>query len=227
MIEIKDRHTGVVLYVSETASTLRECLLLAIAAGANLSYANLSYANLDDANLRGADLSYANLGDANLRYANLGDANLRYANLRDANLRGADLSYANLRYANLRYANLRYANLRGADLSGANLGGIKEDIYEILSSRPDEVSGLLAAIKEGRVDGSTYEGECACLVGTLANVAALPYTDLGITPNEDRPAERFFLGISKGDTPATNPLSAIAAGWVEEWIAAQSTGGAA
>ena len=117
MHEIKSV-SGVVLYRSDGATSLREAVVAAVREGANLRGAYLSGANLRDANLSGAYLSGANLSGANLR-----DANLRDADLSGANLRGAYLSGANLRGANLRDAYLSGANLRGAYLSGANLSG--------------------------------------------------------------------------------------------------------
>jgi hypothetical protein len=190
---------------------------------ANLRDANLRGANLGDANLRDANLRDANLRDANLRGANLGDANLRDANLRDANLRGANLGDANLRDANLRGANLRDANLSGAYLGGANLLPIKADFIEVISQAPREVPALIAAIKEGRVDGSTYSGECACLVGTIANAQGCSVDSLQFTIPKDssRPAERFFMAIEKGDTPETNGASKVALEWAEAWLATQ------
>ena len=34
----------------------------------------------------------------------------------------------------------------------------------------------------------------------------------------NRPAERWFLAIREGDTPASNQVCAITAEWVEAWI---------
>ena len=178
---------------------------------------------LEKANLRGADLSGANLSDANLRGANLSDANLRGANLRganlsDADLRYADLSGANLSDANLRGANLSDANLRGADLSDADLMQFKADFFEILIHAANEVAGLRDALVNGNVDGSTYTGPCACLVGTIANVRQSAYTDMqGIKPDSRRPAEQWFMNIRKGDTPETNQVSKITLEWVDEF----------
>jgi uncharacterized protein YjbI with pentapeptide repeats len=187
--------------------------------GANLSGANLSGAYLSGAYLSGANLRGANLRDAYLRGANLRGANLSGANLRDAYLSGANLSGANLSGAYLSDAYLSGANLRGANLRGAKgLDEIRDDIYDILSSAPNEVPGLLAAIRDGKVDGSTYTGDCACLVGTIAKVRGCGYMDLGWEPNSSRPAERWFLAIARGDKPATNPVSALTESWVEEWL---------
>ncbi|MGF2270197.1 pentapeptide repeat-containing protein [Acinetobacter baumannii] len=121
---------------------------------ANLSYANLSYADLSYANLRDADLSYANLRDADLRdadlsYANLSYANLSCANLRDANLSYANLSYANLSYANLRDADLRGANLRDADLRGANLSCAKAAPLIVYGLRWDVIISGLGKMRIG------------------------------------------------------------------------------
>ncbi|HZV33174.1 MAG TPA: hypothetical protein VFB72_01255 [Verrucomicrobiae bacterium] len=113
------------------------------------------------------------------------------------------------------------ANLDGANLYGANLTPIRDDLWAVLSSNPAEVEGLRAAIAEGRIDGSTYTGECACLSGTLHNcaVAAGHADQFDFSGrNADRPIERFFLGIKKGDTPAANPLSKLALEWTDRWL---------
>ena len=147
--------------------------------------------------------SGANLRDADLRGANLGGADLRDANLRDANLGGADL---------------RDANLGGADLRGADLTPIRDDLWAVLCSAPAEVAGLRQAILDGKIDGSTYEGECACLVGTLAHVRRCRYDEIPtLAPNSARPAERFFAAIKPGDTPETSQFSKVALEWVDLW----------
>ena len=146
-----------------------------------------------------------------------------------ANLVGASLARASLARANLDGANLDGANLVGANLDGANLARakgvgdwtktIRDDIRTVLDAAPNEVPGLLAALWAGKVDGSTYEGECACLVGTVAKVRGVHYRSLGplLHPDSTRPAERWFLGIRKGDTPVTNPSAAFAAAVIAQW----------
>jgi hypothetical protein len=219
VIEIRNRWTNEVLFSVE-AETLRAACEAAIRAGANLSSANLRGANLRGANLRGADLDGADLDGADLDGADLGGANLGGANLYGADLSSADLSSANLRGANLRGANLRGADLYGARYAPTNLlEHIRRDIREILDAAPAEVGGLLQALWSGKVDGSTYEGECACLVGTIANVRGSRYDAIpGITPDTQRPAERWFMNIRKGDTPVTNPAAAYACAVVAEWM---------
>src|SRR5690606_8291282 len=97
---------------------------------------------------------------------------------------------------------------------------------EILSRAPDEVPGLLAALRDGRVDGSVYTGECACLVGTSANLRGVEVDELaGIKPDSTRPAERWFMRISRGDTPLTNASSAYAAAVIEHGLREHPTPG--
>ena len=138
---------------------------------------------------------------------------------------GANLRSANLRSADLGGANLCSADLRSADLGGANLGGadlqpIRADFYDVLSHAGKEVPALIDALKNGRVDGSTYTGECSCLVGTIATARGVDVygDDFGIQTDSNRPAERFFMGIRKGDTPETNQVSKIALEWAESWL---------
>ena len=140
------------------------------------------------------------------------------ADLRGADLRGADLRGAYLRGADLIGADLRGADLIGANLSGADLIGARTDLFDILLRAIPEVPGLLAALREGRVDGSTYTGACACLVGTIANVRGVDVGTLDYR-DSDRPAERWFLAIRKGDTPETSTIAKITEGWIVEFQA--------
>jgi hypothetical protein len=160
----------------------------------------------------------ASLRDAVIQAVD-GGADLRGANLRGANLRGANLRGANLRGANLRGADLRGANLGGANLGDADLAYFRDDVWAVLSSAPAEASAVLDALRAGRVDGSTYQGACACLVGTIANARHCAYDAIpALIPNSNRPAEQWFMQIHKGDTPETNPAASRAAEWVEQWL---------
>jgi hypothetical protein len=187
------------------------------------SKADLRGANLGDADLRGADLRGADLRGADLRGANLRGADLRGANLRGADLRGANLRGADLGGADLRGADLGGANLRGADLGGADLGEIKKDFFKVLEAACGEVLGLYDAIQRGKVNGSSYTGECACLVGTIANIRHEDYGALKIDlrPDSSRASEKWFLAIQTGDIPQSNQVSAITAGWMREWMDAK------
>ena len=184
---------------------------------ADLRDAYLRGADLRDAYLRGADLSGAylrgaDLRDADLRGAYLRDADLRDADLRDADLRDADLSGAYLRGAYLRGAYLRGAYLSGAYLSGADLRSVKADFFMILAMGHTEVPHLIKALREGRVDGSTYEGECACLVGTLENGGAS-----GVPHQSDSPAEQWFWPIRKGTKPGDDSEGGFRSAKALEW----------
>ncbi len=137
------------------------------------------------------------------------DADLRYAGLRDANLRGADLYGANLRGADLYGANLRSTNLYKLPVDFINQ--CSRDILFILMSLKSEMPHLKKMLIEGKVDGSQYEGDCACLVGTLAHgnkvdkvCESIPFYQKG-THNM---GETWFLNIREGDTPESNEFSA-------------------
>jgi len=197
---------------------------------ANLRAADLRHVDLVGADLREADLTCANLHAADLRHADLRDAVLHRADLHRADLRDADLRHANLSDTDLRETDLRAADLRGADLgvsdlstaalSPSTLRAFRDDFWAVLSSAPNEVVGLRNAIVLGRVKGSTYRGECACLVGTIANVRQCDVNTLGtLEPNPNRPAEVFFLGISLGDTPTNNLRAQLVLEWLDEWVA--------
>ncbi len=105
----------------------------------------------------------------------------------------------------------------------------KADIFAVLDTSPNEVPALLAALKEGRIQGEFYTGQCCCLVGTIANAKGIDAFDLpwrsidgldGVLKRDpDAPAERWFFSIQEGDKPSTSGRVAITVAWVEEWMA--------
>ena len=150
----------------------------------------------------------------------LSRAVLSDAVLRDAVLRGADLRDADLRGAVLRDADLSRADLRGADLRGVPIENLPEhyinncsrDMLFIFEHLKPELPGLREALVAGRIQGTQYEGDCACLIGTLGgntgkgakNVcSSLPYYDMGL----HNPAEQWFWQIREGDTPENNDFA--------------------
>ncbi len=174
--------------------------------------------------LEKAVASRAYLEGAYLEGAYLKGAYLKGADLKGANLKGAYLKGAYLKGADLEGANLKGAYLEGAYLEGANLTHIKNDLFALLLYAIPEIANLKKALIEGKVNGSTYEGECACLCGTLEKSSDEKIrTTIYDLRDSDRPIERFFLGIQTGDTPETNQISKIVFEWIEEFESIIST----
>ena len=101
-------------------------------------------------------------------------------------------------------------------------GDAKQDFLSIISDARDEIAGLIAALRDGRINGSVYSGDCACLVGTIANLRGVDVRTLHC--DSSRPAEKWFLMISEGDKPGYSSPGGYASGkaleWAEEYIAA-------
>ncbi len=211
--DIRNRWTGEVQLTAQIACD--ESALPSVRLGLAVRWARTNGADLRGADLRGAVLSGAVLSGADLRGADLSGADLSGAVLSGADLSGADLSGADLRDAVLSDAVLSDADLSGAVLSGAVLRSFKADLWLVLSSAQHEVHGLVSALREGRIDGSTYSGDCACLVGTIANVRGCPVSRL--ERDAGRPAERWFMMIKPGDRPGDDSGGGFAAKQALDW----------
>jgi hypothetical protein len=152
---------------------------------------------------------------ANLRDANLRNADLRNANLRNANLRDADICNADLRNANLRNADLRDAE----NIPEYIINLFKKDMLYVLMHSVKEVPFLKKKLLSGEINGTQYEGECCCLVGTLAKadggmenfVSQIPFYEKGLK----NPCEQLFFQIQEGDTPENNQFAKIALDVIE------------
>ena len=178
--------------------------------------------------LTGADLTGADLTGAVLTRAVLTRADLIGADLTDADLTGAILTRAVLTGAVLTRADLTRADLTRADLTGAVLTGavdipsialrpIRTDFFDVLLRARAEVPALLRALREGRIDGSTYLGACACLAGTISNLRGCSIEDLGFA-DSGRPIERWFMAIQSGNTPENHQVAKITEGWIVEFM---------
>jgi hypothetical protein len=190
--EIKNRFSGEVQITADI--DCEESAALSVKIGLAVKWAIKH-----NANLRGADLRGAYLGGADLRGADLGGAYLGGAYLRGANLRGADLG--------------------GANLGGANLRAFKHDLWGILIRYKNEVPELVNYIKQGKIDGSCYSGECSCLMGTFATIKNADIEDNKFSIKDAKsPAEQWFAMIKPGNTPENNFASKMALQWIEEFL---------
>ncbi len=78
-------------------------------------------------------------------------------------------------------------------------------IFQALKS---ELPFLREKLIKGEVNGTQYEGDCACLIGTLGNANGgvdkvcnvIPYYERGL----HNPGEQWFWQIREGDTPENN-----------------------
>ena len=108
-----------------------------------------------------------------------------------------------------RGANLRDANLRNIPQSYINQ--CSRDMLFIFQHLKKELPFLREKLVKGEVDGTQYDGECACLIGSLGNAddgvenvcKTIPYYDKGL----HNFGEQWFWQIHKGDTPKNNEFA--------------------
>ena len=142
------------------------------------------------------------------------------------NLYGANLYGANLVRANLVRANLVRANLEDANL-GNSLERFKQDFIAEVLKLPNELEALREFIVAGKIDGSTYSGECACLAGSFAKLKGIDKITSGgeisengcaFRANSASPREQWFMMIKPGDVPEKSFAARMALGWLDEAI---------
>ncbi len=227
IFQIKNRRTGIVQCECEIDAAF-DGASFGVRLGLAAKKALVAKADLRGADLSGAELHGCNLKESDLSWTKLSGADLSGTDLRGADLSGCNLHGCNLRESDLREANLRWTKLSGADLHGADLLHIKQDFLAEVLRLPNELEALRAALVEGRIDGSTYSGECCCLAGTLARAVGVEnYNGRTIVSapgiefhaNASSPRESFFSAIRPGDTPDKCSAAAVALAWTDEAIA--------
>ena len=229
--KITARWSDRIIFEGEYASH-RECVLDAIAKKADLSGSNLSGSNLSGSDLSGSDLRDSNLRgsdlrDSNLSGSNLSGSDLSGSDLSGSNLSGSDLSGSDLRGSDLSGSNLSGSNLSGSDLRDSNLRGFKADLIAEVLKLPDELENLRDMLNAGKIDGSTYSGECACLAGTIAKHRGVEISSGGkiqengcaFIADSGSLREQWFMQIRPGHTPETSPFAKAALDWIDEAIA--------
>lgn len=169
-------------------------------AEANLSRANLTGSNLSDSILCNVNLEHAFLDKAILRQTDLSGANLSYASFDNSFLFDTDLSYACLNHSSFINTYLNGVDLTGITFIDANLTPIKNDFFRILLRAIPEIHNLAKALIDGKIDGSVYNGDCACLCGTLEKSKNCRIREnVYVERNCDSPIESFFKNINPGD----------------------------
>ena len=209
----------------------------ALAEGKNLRGSDLRGVCLQDTNCIGLewdhiDLSFATIFDADFtdtslvatcfRGATVRKTNFCRATLADADLVEADFIRCKLddvawQYADITGTRFCHCGLSKSAFDSAKTHAIKADFWFVLAQAIPEIPALRKALVQGQIDGQAYTGPCCCLVGTLTKAKGCLRTRFD--SNQCRPAERFFMGIVEGDTPESNPVSALVLKWLDEFTA--------
>lgn len=107
-----------------------------------------------------------------------------------------------------------------------HLDRVKKDLFEILEKAPWEAYAVRQAIKQGKIDGTRYGGECCCIKGIIANNSGLGATDdfvtaYGITLDGYgySPVENYVRDIYPGMNPGNNEKCRQLLTWLDEFIA--------
>jgi len=111
-------------------------------------------------------------------------------------------------------------DISGTVKVGKGFESIRSDYFSILKNAIPEIPALISALKKGRINGSVYEGDCRCLVGTL-EAARGTGANTVIERDSSRPAEKWFLAIPEGHTPKKNAFARLAVEWAEEFLELQ------
>lgn len=102
----------------------------------------------------------------------------------------------------------------------------KDQFFELLEGYPNAVNNVRTALVEGRIDGSCYgigfDTTCGCVMAAIGRVYNIHPMEIsrsfeavaeygGISE-----VEELVWDIHEGDTPETNPVSALLVQWIDE-----------
>ncbi len=187
-------------------------------------------ADLSDMDLSGIDFSNSQFDNSqfyNSKFYNSKFDNSQFDNSQFYNSQFDNSKFYNSQFYNSKFDNSQFYNSQFDSKTFDNIrksnqlhmfNSYKADFWMILLTRKAEIAGLKEALKNGIVNGSSYEGRCSCLVGTIANVAGCDYKSIpNLKPDAGRPAERWFFMIKEGDTPETSEVVKLTMEWIEEF----------
>jgi len=128
-------------------------------------------------------------------------------------------TFDNSKFYNSTFYNSKFYNGSAENaLKNGAFGSIKMDFFGRMILQKNEVSFLKKKLQDGEIDGTQYEGECGCFVGTIAKALKVNYLHLpNLKPYSNAPTEKWFFAIRKGDTPGNNVIAKITFDWIEEF----------
>jgi uncharacterized protein YjbI with pentapeptide repeats len=190
----------------------------------NSRFDNSSFDNSRFDNSRFDNSSFDNSRFYNSRFDNSGFYNSRFDNSRFYNSRFDNSRFDNSSFDNSRFDNSSFDNSSFDSVSAESalktgaLESVKNDFFGRMLRQKNEVPFLKQAIIDGKINGSQYEGDCCCFVGTIAKAAHCNYKELPkLKPDSDSPTEKWFMALRPGYTPANNSVAKITFDWIEEF----------
>jgi len=180
----------------------------------NSQFYNSKFDNSQFYNSKFYNSKFYNSKFDNSQFDNSQFDNSQFYNSKFYNSKFDNSQFYNSKFYNSKFDEVSFSNLKN---SGA-LEPIRCDFFGRLLILKSEVGYLKTALQKGRVNGSAYEGECSCFMGTIANAKKCTYKQLvGLKPDSSSDTERWFFSIKKGDTPDNSLFVKQTIEWIEEF----------
>lgn len=118
------------------------------------------------------------------------------------------------------------------------LDQVKADFFNILDKAPWEAFAVRQAVRQGKIDGKSYFGDCCCIKGIIARNVGLDLRPnlsdirtinisnsktfqnsygIGLSASHS-PLEQYIMHIRPGETPENNPECKQLLEWLDEYI---------
>ncbi len=149
---------------------------------------------------------------------------LRAAGYSASEVLSAGYSAPEVRAAGYSASALRSAGYSASALRDTELSSERDIKNKCKKMGREESQFVCDTLYRGLMDGRQYGSieSCGCFLGSAAKKARLSVDDfckkLGIKKNADSPAEKWFMGVSVGDTPENNYAAKKGVEWIEEAI---------
>lgn len=105
------------------------------------------------------------------------------------------------------------------DLSEFDVSSIRSAYFDTLSMSLGAADFILDQIRKGKIDGRSYEGECCCVLGKIAQHDKVSWKQGPIKADPlNSIVERFTQAIRPGDKPANSRFCKALETWTVEWI---------
>ncbi len=211
--------------IKDTVHEMLKAFKGKIITGVDLSGQDLSGVEFDNSKFDNSKFDNSKFDNSkfyNSKFYNSKFDNSKFYNSTFYNSKFYNSTFYNSKFYNSKFYNSKFYNstfdavsVESAYLCGG-LDSVKADLWLVLLPLKAEIPALKQSILEGKIDGSTYTGSCACLMGTIGNNCGKAYTDLGIKPNSQRPIEKWFMAFKPGHTPENHPMINLTYRWIEE-----------
>ena len=195
--------------------------------GSEFNQSEFNRSKFNDSNFNQSEFNGSEFNGSEFNRSKFNQSKFNQSEFNQSEFNRSEFNRSKFNQSKFNQSNFNQSEFNDSELDDITFNSLKNlittertkiDFFGRMLILKNEVKYLKEKLISGEIDGTSYDGYCACFIGTCANNKKIKYNEItGIKLDAYSPTEIWFFQIKKGDNPENSKFAKLTLDWIEEF----------